>query len=317
MKDRTDKSKDANSGGTALIADGPFAPVEVLEPANWTVPFIFASPHSGRRYPADLFEKSCLPLARMRASEDAYVDLLIDDIPSLGAPVLKALFPRLVLDVNRSSSELDPLMFSGKLPPGAETRSSRVLAGFGVIPRLGAEGREIYRRRLDLPEAQNRLDLYYRPYHLALRGLIAESQKRFGCAILIDCHSMPSTMPATMIGASLKSHSSKAVDIVLGDRFGHSCANGLTGLAERLFADAGYAVTRNNPYAGGYVAQSYGKPLKGLHVLQIEMSRRLYMDEQRITRHKGFDALRHNLKSIFATLITITPEALQPSLAAE
>ena len=299
------------SGNNSLISDAPFAPLELLEPASWSAPFIFASPHSGRRYPADLFDKTNLSLAQMRASEDAYVDLLVDDLPTIGVPVLKALFPRLMLDVNRAANELDPQLFDSALPHDANSRSTRVMAGFGVIPRLGAAARPIYKKKLHLSEAQERLKCFYFPYHQAVRQLIEQAKNRFGCAILIDCHSMPSQ------GMSVRGPNGAPVDIVLGDRFGHSCDSGLTSLAERLFADVGFVVTRNAPYAGGYVAHHYGKPAQGVHVLQVEIARRLYMDENRIIRHGGFERLKSQLASIFDTLIEVAPDALQPKLAAE
>lgn len=289
-----------------------FAPVEVVRPSQWTAPFIFASPHSGRRYPAAFLKDSALDLVTLRRSEDSYVDLLVDTVPGLGVPFLKALFPRAFVDVNRDSRELDPLIFADPLPEGSDARSNRVLAGFGVIPRLAADGLTIYRKRLPIEESRQRLQNYYHPYHAALSSLIAESMDLFGCAIIIDCHSMPSRNAFSRQGGSHVD-----MDFVLGDRFGASCAPALVSLAQGLLSEQGYAVGRNSPYAGGYVTQHYGAPEDDVHVLQIEINRSLYLDEARIARTGGFTLLRSALQSVFGDLMKIDPQALHTRQAAE
>ena len=287
-------------------------PVELIAPVEQTSPFIFASPHSGRRYPASFIAQTDIDLITLRRSEDSYVDLLVDMVPSLGAPLIKALFPRAYVDVNRSEKELDPLIFNGQLPDDCDTRSSRVLAGFGVIPRLAANGQEIYRARLPLREAMKRLQVYYAPYHRLLQDTIDETVRKFGCAIVIDCHSMPSQEIWRRPGKRLPE-----MDFVLGDRYGASCAPGLLSLTQNLLMEAGYRVARNAPYAGGYVTQNYGQPATGVHALQIEINRRLYLDEARITRTAGFEPLRSMLRQILKELMQIDPAALQISQAAE
>ena len=287
-------------------------PVELIAPTVQTSPFIFASPHSGRRYPASFVNRSSLDLMSLRRSEDSYVDLLVDMVPSLGAPLIKALFPRAYVDVNRSEKELDPLVLSGRLPEDSDTRSSRVLAGFGVIPRLAANGQEIYPTRLPVRDALQRLELFYKPYHQMLQETIDRTVKQFGCAIIIDCHSMPSQESWRRPGKRLPE-----MDFVLGDRYGASCAPGLLSLTQNLMMEAGYRVSRNAPYAGGYVTQNYGQPQTGVHALQIEINRRLYLDETRITRTAGFEPLRSMLRQILTELMQIDPAALQISQAAE
>ncbi len=288
------------------------SPVELIRPARQTAPFIFASPHSGRRYPAAFLEQSALELMELRRSEDSYVDLLVDMVPELGAPLLKARFPRAFVDVNRSEKELDPLVFSGPLPDDSDTRSNRVLAGFGVVPRLAADGHEIYANKLSISEAKQRLQHYYRPYHEQLKQIADETLAAFGCAIIIDCHSMPSQGLWKRPGRQ-----EQDVDFVLGDRYGASCAPGVLSLAENLLTEAGYRVARNAPYAGGYVTQTYGRPIEGVHALQIEINRRLYLDETRITRNPGFESLRATLRQILGELVLIDPGALQTRQAAE
>lgn len=260
--------------------------MEIVSPERLTSPAIFASPHSGRDYPADLLRKSRLNRHALRQSEDAYVDLIVDDAPLYGAPLLRALFPRAYVDVNRGGDEIDPRMFADEAPKSADSRSSRVIAGLGVIPRIVADGQDIYNRKLFFADARRRLAECYDPYHAALKGLIEAARQQFGCAIVIDCHSMPSAGGAPFRGGE------RRIDFVLGDRFGSSCAPFITELAEDVLSGLDYEVARNAPYAGGFVAASYGRPGDGVHVLQIEINRALYLDERRIARTKGFDELR-------------------------
>lgn len=233
----------ANEGGTPPA-------VEVSAPALLATPCIFASPHSGRRYPPELLRMSRLDRHALRQSEDSYVDLLFDAAPAHGAPLLRALFPRAWVDVNRSRDELDQRMFADPLPTSADTRSNRVRAGLGVIPRIVADGQDIYNRKLKFFEARRRLADCYDPYHLALGRLIADARSRFGCAVVIDCHSMPSA------GGAPFREGERAIDIVLGDRFGASCAPGVAAAVEQALAASGYLVSRNAPYAGGHVASA-------------------------------------------------------------
>lgn len=285
--------------------------IEVAEPARLTTPLIFASPHSGRRYPPELLRMSRLDRQSLRQSEDSYVDLLFDAAPAFGAPLLRALFPRAWIDVNRSRDELDPRMFADALPASADTRSNRVRAGLGVIPRIVADGQDIYDRKLKFFEARRRLASCYDPYHRALNELIAAARARFGCAIVIDCHSMPSA------GGAPFRDGEKPIDFVLGDRFGASCAPAAPALVEHVLSAQGYVVARNAPYAGGHVAAAYGRPGDGVHVLQIEINRSLYLDESRIARTDGFDRLRGNLQTLVSELARISPAALRPAQAAE
>lgn len=285
--------------------------VEVLEPAALTSPVIFASPHSGRDYPAALLKNARLDRHGLRQSEDCYVDLLFETAPRYGAPLLRALFPRAYVDVNRSRNELDPRMFADELPPEADTRSNRVIAGLGVIPRIVADGQDIYARKLRHADAEKRLEACYDPYHEALSRLINNAVSAFGCAVVIDCHSMPSAG-----GAPLRP-GERPIDFVLGDRFGASCAPAVTELADATLAAMDYETTRNAPYAGGYVAAAYGRPATGVHVLQIEINRALYLDEKRITRTDAFDKLRASMIAMIKQITSIDRDALWMTQAAE
>lgn len=287
------------------------ASIEVLAPAALSSPIIFASPHSGRDYPQELLRNSRLDRHGLRQSEDSYVDLLFDDAPGAGAPLLRALFPRAFVDVNRARNELDPRMFADALPKDADTRSSRVIAGLGVIPRIVADGHDIYAKKLYFLDARRRLGACYDPYHQALSSLINEARQQFGCAIIIDCHSMPSA------GGAPFREGEPQIDIVLGDRFGSSCAPSVTHFAEETLCGQNYEVARNAPYAGGFVASSYGRPKNGVHVLQIEINRALYLDERRIARTAGFEALKSNMKVLIEKLAVLRADDLWAAQAAE
>ncbi|MDE2112403.1 MAG: N-formylglutamate amidohydrolase [Alphaproteobacteria bacterium] len=281
-------------------------PFRTARPAAQTVPFVFASPHSGRCYPADLVSETWLSPLTLRRSEDAFVDELFESAVRLGAPLIAALFPRVFVDVNRAATELDGTMFDGVLDGDIEAHSARVEAGLGVIPRVVRDGAEIYHRKLSPADAEKRLALLYRPYHAALAGLVEETKARFGAAIVVDCHSMPSA--------------SSMPDIVLGDRYGAAAAPSLIRHAELSFEACGFSVARNAPYAGGYTTHLYGRREQGVHALQIEVNRALYLDEARIERGAGFEQLRGRLAEALGTLVAVRAEALlppRPSLAAE
>lgn len=257
------------------------APFRLDRPARQTVPFLFASPHSGRTYPEALLARTRLDALTLRRSEDAFVDELFAGAVGLGAPLLSAQFPRAFLDVNRAAAELDAGMFNGALDVPVDAPSPRVAAGLGVIPRIVRDGAEIYRGKLETAEADTRLDQLYRPYHQALAALVTETCARFGVAVLVDCHSMPSALSVP--------------DIVLGDRYGASAAAAVTARAEAAFARQGFSVARNTPYAGGHTTAQYGKPQNGVHALQIEINRALYLDEDRIAKKPAFDSIRIRL----------------------
>lgn len=282
-------------------------PWEVLAPAEQTVPLVFASPHSGRRYPEEFLAASRLDALAIRRSEDAFIDEIYDAAPLCGAPLLRAHFPRAYVDPNREAWELDPTMFEDKLPAHVNTASPRVAAGLGTIARVVTNGETIYRRRLRFADAERLIHRYYEPYHQALRDLIARTKARFGCCLLVDCHSMPS------IGGPMDADPGlQRVDMVLGDRFGQSCTPLVTEIAQNALAGLGYRVTRNDPYAGGFTTRHYGRPAEGVHTLQIEINRILYLDEARVEPGPGFHALKENIDRLVRTLAAIPVESLRP-----
>jgi len=278
-------------------------PLSLVRPDAPRVPIVVASPHSGRDYPAAFLAAARLDPIGLRRSEDSFVDTLFADAPAHGAPLLAATFPRAYCDANREAWELDPAMFSDDLPPWVNTTSPRVGAGLGTIARVVATGETIYRGKLSFAEAVYRVRACWQPYHDALAGLIAETRARFGACLLIDCHSMPATGGGSRTGAG-------PADIVLGDAYGTSCAPGVTRLVERVLADLGYLVRRNDPYAGGYVTRHYGRPREGVHALQIEIARSLYMDEENITPSPRFGLMRRHIADLLAVLAERAPVLL-------
>lgn len=270
---------------------------EILRPQRQTVPLVFASPHSGRDYPGAFVAGSALDPILLRRSEDSFVDEIFGAAPELGAPLLRALFPRAFVDPNREPYELDPAMFEDQLPSFANTKSPRVQAGLGTIARVVANGAEIYGGKLRYAEAQGRINLFYKPYHAALERLIDETRAQFGFCILIDCHSMPS------IGGPTDNDPGQArVDFILGDCFGVSCSARLTEVTEFELSRLGYMVTRNNPYAGGFTTRHYGRPRNGVHALQIEINRTLYMVEERIEPIAYLATLRTHMSALIEAL---------------
>lgn len=267
---------------------------ETIRPRRLVAPIVFNSPHSGRVYPPRFLAMTRLDHLSIRQSEDAFVDELFSRAPHLGAPLLRAHFPRAYLDANREPWELDPTMFIEPLSDRFNTNSPRVAAGLGTLARVVAENKPIYRERLTIEDARMRIEGIYHPYHAALQKLLSEALGSFGVAVLIDCHSMP------RIGR----HGERATpDIVLGDRYGTTCAGSLIDLVETVFTTAGLRVARNRPYAGGFCTRSYGRPQHGVHALQIEISRHLYMNETTLEMHSGFEPLRTIIDKLIHTLI--------------
>jgi N-formylglutamate amidohydrolase len=292
------------------IVDEFDPPFTVTEPAMQTVPFVFNVPHAGAIYPASFLASSRLDAVALRRSEDAFVDELFASVMALGAPLMTAHFPRAFLDLNREPYELDSRMFDGRLPSFSNTRSMRVAGGLGTIPRIVADGQEIYRSRLPVDEALHRIEWLYKPYHRTLRHLVRRTSQLFGHAILIDCHSMPSSSVSREDGVK--------ADIVLGDRYGTSCATLLIDLAEAALRGRGYTVVRNKPYAGGFITEHYGEPALGRHALQIEINRALYMDERSMVKKTAFPVLADDLTQAFAQVIAdIEGELTTRPIAAE
>ncbi|MGH6860222.1 MAG: N-formylglutamate amidohydrolase [Phyllobacterium sp.] len=272
-------------------------PYELRQPSDQRIPFVFNSPHSGRYYPPEFIRQSQLDGQTIRRSEDCFVDQLFSAAVSLGAPLMLAHFPRAYLDVNREPYELDPKMFVEPLPSYANGHSARVAGGLGTVPRLVGEGQEIYAQKLPIAEALGRIDSIYKPYHALLGNVLSATRARFGYGVLVDCHSMPTGIRFAESGMR--------PDFIIGDRFGTSCAPELASAAIHLLREMGYVVAHNKPYAGGYITEHYGRPLKRFHALQIEVNRGLYLHEHSYERKAGFEQLQRDIALFLADLVSL------------
>ena len=265
-----------------------YPPAVIRRAKEWKGGIIFASAHSGSIYPDAFIERTDLAIKQLRRNEDAFITNLFSPAPDLGAPLIEANFPRCFVDVNRASNELPSFwQTDGKII------SPRAEIGMGVVPTMLSETINIYSEPLSLTAAKIRIKDLYHPYHDALQGLIGEARSLFGKVLLIDCHSMP----------GFNSMGSRRSDIILGDRFGESCSPEIVMLIEKLFQGLGYSVSRNYPYAGGFVTKHYGNPYESANALQIEINRDLYLNPITLDKKPGFTALAKNISRIINSII--------------
>ena len=275
----------------------PPAPYSLYEPAVQSTNVVFASPHSGRDYPVSFLRNSVLDERAIRSSEDAFVDLLFEDAPTMGAPLLAASAPRAYIDLNRSSEELDPALIEGVRK---SAHNPRVTSGLGVISHVVANGRTIYNGKMSLDEARGRLRDHWRPYHDRLQKLLDDTRHQFGSVILIDCHSMPHEAID-----SVHADGTPHPQIVLGDRFGAAADQKIVDRIEAAFAAAGLRVARNAPFAGAYTTQHYGRPSKKQHVIQVEIDRSLYMNERLVRPNGDFEPFQALIRGVIAEIAEI------------
>ena len=275
----------------------PKVAYDLIHPERRTTSVVFASPHSGRDYPWSFLRRTRLDRETIRSSEDAFVDELFDCAPSFGAPFLKAGAPRAFVDLNRGADELDPALIEGVTKQG---HNPRVASGLGVIPRVVAGGREIYSGKIPLVEAKRRIELYWKPYHEMLQRQLNEAHALFGEAILVDCHSMPHEA-MDIIARGVK----RRPEVVIGDRFGAAASAEVVERIEASFAAAGLAVVRNAPFAGAYVVQTYGRPARQRHAVQIEIDRSLYMNERMVRPNGNFNDFKRLIRRVVAEIAAI------------
>ena len=241
----------------------------VLFDVPYPSPIVLSSTHSGRSYPPSLLRRSSWGMDAMRLGEDPYVDVLIEAAGAHGIPRICATFARAYVDLNRDPRELDPTLFD-PAPLAPELRASdRVQAGLGVIPRSLAPGQNLYNVKLPLAEAELRLGEAHAPFHIALERLLARARARHGYALLLDVHSMPS-QPGP-----------NAPQVVVGDLRGRAAADGVVAAVERSLHSTGFGSARNIPYAGAYTLERHGVPMHGMHAVQLEFDRALYLDDAR------------------------------------
>lgn len=245
-------------------------------PDKATNPVIFSSPHSGCEYPQDFVKNSSLAQNQLRSSEDAFVDDLFERVVAFGSPLLSATAPRAYVDLNRGPDEFDPRIVKGAKDP---FNNPRIASGLGVIPRVVSQGRQIQSGKISMEEATERVIQFYRPYHSMLAELLAQAKLKFGVALLIDCHSMPNDALQNAMAPG-----GGRPDIILGNRYGASASAGVFDMVETAFNAQGFVVGRNIPFAGGYITQKYGTPSRNQHVIQVEINRKLYMNEAEILK---------------------------------
>jgi N-formylglutamate amidohydrolase len=276
-----------------LVIEQAAPSFDILAPPRWTAPMVFNSPHSGQSVPPSFAQQSRLSLPQLRSSEDCFVDELFSGCVDSGAPLMRSLMSRSYLDLNREPYELDARMFQSKLPAYANTTSPRVASGLGTIPRIVGDGQLIYDGPLLFEDAVARIETFYRPYHRMLGNLLDQAYEATGFALLIDCHSMPSSAVAHLRGTA-----GPIPDVVLGDRFGSACETDIIALVEAELEAAGLLVLRNKPYSGGFFTENHGRPRQNRHALQIEVNRALYMSETTQLKKTGFQALQNLLTNM-------------------
>lgn len=280
-------------------------PDDALDAARPVVsPLVFASPHSGDVYPEDLGARADLSDLSLRSAEDVLVNRLVAPRPDLGVPMIAARLGRAYVDLNRDPEELDP-----QVVEGGGVASPRVAAGFGVIPRLTGDGQTIRDHALSHDDALARLATAHRPYHEALERLMHRARNRFGYAVLVDWHSMPSRAVGRPAGV-------RGPDVVLGDRHGSSCSAEVTRLLRAQFERAGWRVALNRPYAGGWSTQVWGRPAEGLHAVQVELNRGLYLNEEALTPGPHFAMTQKIVRRVTAALAAHDWSGLRPQAQA-
>ncbi|OYW82868.1 MAG: hypothetical protein B7Z26_02140 [Asticcacaulis sp. 32-58-5] len=275
--------------------------VDVVEPEGGGWPLVFGLPHSGRYYPDSFIQGAREALPALRSTEDAYVDELVGFSADMDVRGVRAVYGRSFVDVNRDPRELDARLIKGALPKDALTQTLRVRSGFGVIPRCLSGQREIHLYPIGIDEAKVRIERIHAPYHHALTYLLRQGCAQFGTITFIDWHSMPST---TQAGAGQAGGVRKLPDIVLGDLYGETCDPELTRFVKKQLEAQGLKVGLNMPFAGGYNMETYGRPHRGVHALQVEINRALYMDEATLERTAGFGTLKAALTPVIEALKT-------------
>jgi len=271
------------------------------------VPVVFDSPHSGDQYPAD-FDYSC-PLRLLRQAEDSHVDALFAGAPATGATLVAALFPRSYIDVNRSIEDIDLQLIDGHWP-GPVAASDRARVGMGLVRRICKPGLAMYSRKLTVEEIRRRIDLYYRPYHQAVADAIDGASGRFGAAWHVNCHSMPSSR-----GPRGPVSGWERADFVLGDRDGTTCGIGFRQMIRVTLERMGYEVRINDPYKGVELVRRFGRPEVGRHSLQIEVNRRLYMNEETLERTAGFARLKRDIDALTQAIAAFAADQLTAAAA--
>jgi N-formylglutamate amidohydrolase len=282
------------------MRDSP-PPFRRLGPEIPGSPVLVSVPHAGRAYSDGLLASARLPRARLESLEDRLVDRLVWRAVEGGAAALVADSPRAEIDLNRDERELDPAMVQPRPAPDSTVESPRTRGGLGLIPARIAGSGAIWRQRIAAAEVTRRVDSIHRPYHAAIEAELKAAKAQFGIAILLDCHSMPPR------------GGEDDAPVVLGDRHGASMAGALVCAAEAAARAAGFKVARNAPYAGGHITERHGRPELGIHALQLELDRSLYLAPDLRSTGPGFDRVARLIAEIAGALAAAAlapPEAI-------
>ena len=285
-----------------MSAKTPSCPYKRLGPALPTLPVVIAVPHAGRDYPSALLRDAVVSRDRLEQLEDRYADRLIEGALAAGATAIVAQYARAWIDLNRDPRDIDPTMMDGTPPPNLMT-SARARGGLGLIPHRLGYGGELWRRKLGADEIAQRVIQFHKPYHDSIAIALASAHARFGVAILLDCHSMP-----PLRGRSDVSHPK----LIVGDRFGKSASSTFTDRIEAVARDHGLSAARNAPYAGGYSVEFHGRPRRGIHAIQIELDRGLYLKPGFAEPSAGLAPTTAIVSALFMALVE---EALAHPLA--
>jgi N-formylglutamate amidohydrolase len=284
----------------------PLPPFSIFGAAEPAYPLIISVPHAGRHYPDAMALSARLPETRLRPLEDRYADALADTAFAAGVQGIVANTARAWIDLNRSESECDPGFVD--LPAGIlPLVSAKVRGGLGLIPRRISSGGDIWHRRIGEGDLSERIAQHHRPYHQALGTMLDRARAKFGVAILLDIHSMPKVSETS---------DGPGAQIVIGDSFGRTAHDRFTGCAAALAKQHGMITAINHPYAGGHILQRHARPQQGLHALQIEIDRSLYLDADYDQPAEGLEIMRQFIARL---VFALTDEALeQPqAIAAE
>ncbi len=269
-----------------------------------TTALVLDSPHSGTWYPED-FGHAC-DLAVLRMAEDTHVEKLYAFAPELGVSWVEAHFPRSYVDVNRALEEFDTELIEGAWPHPVSQGSSKVRLGKGLVWRCTDDGTPIYDRRLSVEEVLRRIERCWYPYHEAVRTALQAAYERHGYCVHLNCHSMPSVAAEYATEFPGERHP----DVVLGDRDGTSAASALTASIAEFLSSRGYEVAVNHPYKGVELVRRYSRPSEHRHSIQIEVNRRLYMDEGTLELHEGFERLQGDLRALIEHLLGLDPRRI-------
>jgi N-formylglutamate deformylase len=285
----------ARTAARACRVRGVVIPFSVTEPPGGggdETPLVVEVPHAGLYVDAPSLAYLAAPARAIGRDADLYVDDLYADVPLRGATLLVSHLSRYVVDLNRSERDVDAESVEGTASAARATR--------GIVWRLTSDGGRVLDRPLPRAELDRRLEAYYRPYHQTLQSLLERKRARFGYAVLLAAHSMPST------GRAGDAHAQRA-DVVPGTRGRTSAGKAFIDAVDAWARQARFSIAHDDPYQGGFTTQHYGRPARGVHVVQVELARRLYMDEATLTKTAGFDALRSWCGELAGRLAKIAP----------